>query len=43
MKRIVLMAAMLVSVGFATSCGTVNGLTQSAGRLVQAAGRTVGL
>ncbi len=43
MKRIVLIAALLVSVGFATSCGVANNLVQAGGRLVQSAGRTVGL
>lgn len=43
MKRIVLYAALLLTVFCATSCGMANGMVQSTGRLVQAVGRTVGM
>jgi hypothetical protein len=42
-KRIVLLAALLITGFCVTSCGVAKGLAQSAGRLVQSAGRTVGL
>jgi F0F1-type ATP synthase membrane subunit c/vacuolar-type H+-ATPase subunit K len=43
MKRIVLFAALLLTLFCATSCGIANGMTQATGRLVQAVGRTVGM
>ncbi|MCF7732820.1 MAG: hypothetical protein K9N23_14115 [Akkermansiaceae bacterium] len=43
MKRILILAALLLSAASLNSCGVANGLAQSATRLVQGVGRTVGI